>query len=107
MIPKEGLIGRGSLSGAPYTIIAITISIALHFIVFYSAVHCKMVALCLCFKRRANDREAAIENEFGLFVRFKRKHPQRSPTTTLCINIYSQVPHQNKQTNNQKRKYQK
>ena len=31
----------------------------------------------------------------------QKKHPQRSPTTTLCINIYSQVPHRNKQTNKQ------
>lgn len=43
--------------------------------------------LCPCFKRNNNnDRRVAIENEVGLFVRSKRKHPQCSPTSSLCRN---------------------
>ena len=44
-------------------------------------------APCPCFKRNHNNnRRVAIDNEVGLFVRSKRKHPQCSPTSSLCRN---------------------
>ena len=72
----------------------LTISI---FVIFTQpALHCAMRcnalctlhrAPCPCFKRNHNNnRRVAIDNEVGLFVRSKRKHPQCFPTSSLCRN---------------------